>query len=103
MMEISTTGIVGAFAAGSISFLSPCVLPLVPAYVSYIAGQSITHSTTSKTLILRFHAIALSFYFVLGFSTIFVILGASATALGQTLISYRYELNLVRVAIVIRF
>jgi len=103
MMELSATAIVAAFAAGSISFLSPCVLPLVPGYVSYVAGQSIAHSTTSKTSILRFHAIALSFCFVLGFSTIFVILGASATALGQALISYRYELNLVGGAVVIGF
>jgi len=98
-----STGMIAAFAAGGISFLSPCVLPLVPGYVSYVAGQSIAHSTTSKALILRFHAIALSFCFVLGFSTIFVILGASATALGQALISYRYELNLVGGAMVIGF
>ena len=52
---------------------------------------------------MRFHAIALNFCFVLGFSTIFVILGASATALGQALISYRYELNLVGGAMVIGF
>src|SRR6266511_2718311 len=103
MMELSATAIVAAFAAGSISFLSPCVLPLVPGYVSYVAGQSIARSTTSKTPILRFHAIALSLCFVLGFSTIFVILGASATALGQALISYRYELNLVGGAMVIGF
>ena len=102
-MEISTTGIITAFAAGIVSFLSPCVLPLVPGYVSYIAGQSISQSTTSTALIVRFQAIALSACFVLGFSTIFVILGASATALGQALISYRYELNLVGGTIVIGF
>src|SRR5260370_6179121 len=92
-----------AFAEGTISSLSPCVLPLVPGYVSYIAGQSIASRATTKSAMLRFHAVALSLCFVLGFSTIFVILGASATALGQLLISYRYELNFVGGAIVIGF
>ncbi len=91
------------FAAGIISFLSPCVLPLVPGYVSYIAGQSMADSATSRALIVRVQAVALSACFVLGFATIFVILGASATTLGQALISYRYELNLIGGLIVIGF
>ncbi len=91
------------FAAGIISFLSPCVLPLVPGYVSYIAGQSMADSATSRALIVRVQALALSTCFVLGFATIFVILGASATTLGQALISYRYELNLIGGLIVIGF
>ncbi len=91
------------FAAGTISFLSPCVLPLVPAYVSYIAGQSMADSTTSRALIVRAQAVGLSACFVLGFATVFVILGASATTLGQALISYRYELNLIGGVIVIGF
>lgn len=103
MMEISTSAITTAFAAGTISFLSPCVLPLVPAYVSYIAGQSIAHPSTPRALIARLQAIALSACFVLGFTTIFVILGASATALGEALISYKYELNIVGGAIVVGF
>lgn len=102
-MEISTSAIMAAFAAGTISFLSPCVLPLVPAYVSYIAGQSIAHPTASRAMIARLQAIALSASFVLGFTTIFVILGASATALGEALISYKYELNIFGGAIVIGF
>lgn len=89
--------------AGIISFLSPCVLPLVPGYVSYIAGHSIPDSRKSRALIVRVQALALSACFVLGFATIFVILGASATALGQALISYRYELNLIGGVIVIGF
>lgn len=102
-MEISTGAIAAAFAAGTISFLSPCVLPLVPAYVSYIAGQSITHLAAPRAMIARLQAIVLSACFVLGFTTIFVILGASATALGEALISYKYELNIVGGAIVIGF
>src|SRR5258708_18377494 len=102
-MENSMTTTVAVFVAGIISFLSPCVLPLVPGYVSYIAGQSMAASPTSKVLIVRAQAVGLSACFVLGFATIFVILGASATKLGQALISYRYELNLIGGLIVIGF
>ena len=102
-MELSSTGIIAAFAAGIISFLSPCVLPLVPGYVSYIAGQSVAGRVGGGQAVMRMQAVALSFCFVLGFSTIFVLLGASATALGQLLLSYRYELNLVGGVIVISF
>ncbi len=98
---ITTTSAV--FIAGIISFLSPCVLPLVPGYVSYIAGQSMAESTTSWAPIVRAQAVGLSACFVLGFATIFVILGASATTLGQALISYRHELNLIGGVIVIGF
>jgi cytochrome c-type biogenesis protein len=103
MMEISTSAVMAAFAAGAISFLSPCVLPLVPAYVSYVAGQSIAHPGAPRTMIVRLQAIALSACFVLGFTTIFVILGASATALGEALISYKHELGIAGGAIVIGF
>jgi cytochrome c-type biogenesis protein len=103
MIDISQTGVIAAFAAGIVSFLSPCVLPLVPGYVSYVAGQSAGGSATSMTTVLRLQTVGLSLCFVLGFSTIFVILGASATSLGQLLISYRYELNLVGGVIVIGF
>ena len=103
MMETSIASIAAVFAAGTISFLSPCVLPLVPAYVSYIAGQSMADSTASRALIVRVQALGLSACFVLGFATIFIILGASATTLGQSLISYRYELNLIGGVVVIGF
>src|SRR5258707_10882184 len=103
MMGPSIAWMTAVFAAGIVSFLSPCVLPLVPGYVSYIAGQSMVDSATSRALIVRVQALALSTCFVLGFATIFVILGASATKLGQALISYRYELNLIGGLIVIGF
>jgi len=94
-MELSITGMMAAFAAGTISFLSPCVLPLVPGYVSYIAGHSVIERSGGGAAILRIQAVALSLCFILGFSTIFVLLGASATVLGQLLLSYRYELNII--------
>ena len=103
MSEISYTALFAAFAAGTISFLSPCVLPLVPGYVSYIAGQSVLAKPTPNAASLRLQAIGLSFCFILGFTAVFVTLGASATALGQLLLAYRYELNLVGGTIVIGF
>lgn len=99
MVEVSLLGVLAALLAGTISFVSPCVLPLVPGYVSYIAGRTVSGGAARS----RGNAVWLSFCFVLGFSTIFLILGASATALGQALLRWRYELNLVGGAIVIVF
>lgn len=103
MMEMSNISMLTVFAAGIISFLSPCVLPLVPGYVSYVAGRSAVGNRSLSTVGVRLPAIILGLCFVLGFSTVFIVLGASATALGQVLISYRYELNFVGGAIVILF
>jgi cytochrome c-type biogenesis protein len=103
MPEISNVGLLAAFAAGAISFLSPCVLPLVPGYVSYVAGRATADRPAGGTIALRLPAIGLSLCFVLGFTTVFVVLGASATAFGQLLLAYRYELNIVGGAIVILF
>ena len=102
MVEISNIGMLTAFVAGIVSFLSPCVLPLVPGYVSYVAGHSVS-DRDGGTLALRLPALGLSGSFVLGFSTVFVLLGASATVLGQLLLDYRYELNIVGGGIVILF
>jgi cytochrome c-type biogenesis protein len=65
MIDISQTSMIAALAAGIISFLSPCVLPLVPGYVSYFAGQSIAIETAPKSAMARFQAVALSLFFVL--------------------------------------
>ena len=100
MSEISGMALLTSFAAGLISFLSPCVLPLVPGYVSYVAGQSLLEPMAT---IARLRAVGLSAVFVLGFSTVFITLGASATELGQLLAAYRYETNLIGGAIVILF
>lgn len=99
MLELSGIGFIAAFLAGAISFLSPCVLPLVPGYVSYVAGRTAGGIGSGW----RLSAAGLSVCFVLGFTTVFVILGASATALGQTMLSYRYELNLIGGAIIVVF
>src|SRR5438876_5873711 len=86
LMSVSIFALLTSFAAGVVSFLSPCVLPLVPGYISYVAGQSLETRSGNGG---NFAALRLSIFFVLGFSTVFVILGASATALGQLLLSYR--------------
>lgn len=90
-MEVSALGVVTAFAAGTVSFLSPCVLPLVPAYMSYVTGQSLAPAGAAGVASSRANAALLSLCFVLGFSAVFITLGASATALGQVLLQYRYE------------
>ena len=90
----SSLGLATAFGAGLISFLSPCVLPLVPAYVSYVAGQPYYGLEPAPGARGRLGAAFLSAFFVLGFSTVFVALGASATALGAWLLQYRYEANI---------
>jgi len=102
MFDLFGLGVLTAFAAGIISFLSPCVLPLVPGYVSYIAGESLEHRR-HLSVYQRLSAFSLSALFVSGFSAVFLAFGASASALGQLLIKYRYEANLVSGAIVIGF
>lgn len=103
MAEISSIGVLTALGAGVVSFLSPCVLPLVPGYISYVAGHSVSSERPAGALAARLPAVGLSLCFVLGFSTVFIILGASATALGQLLLAYRYELNIVGGVVVIAF
>jgi cytochrome c-type biogenesis protein len=98
---ISNIGLVTAFSAGLISFLSPCVLPLVPGYVSYISGSTLDRRNHAGASHLT--TLLLSTCFVLGFSTVFVALGATATAFSRLLLSYRYEATLVGGAIVIVF
>jgi len=103
VVDLSSLGVLTVFAAGVISFVSPCVLPLVPGYISYIAGRSLEKEAPCESFLDRIPAIGLSSCFILGFSTVFVLLGASATALGRMLLTYRYELNIVGGIIVIAF
>ena len=87
-----------AFGAGLISFLSPCVLPLIPGYVSFISGQSLQELLNSKQI--NFLPLIL---FCLGFSTVFIILGASASLLGQTLLQNSEILRIIAGIIIIIF
>jgi cytochrome c-type biogenesis protein len=101
MAELSLIGFLTAFAAGVVSFLSPCVLPLVPGYVSFVAGSSLEDLRDGAAP--RVQSLMLATTFVLGFTAVFVALGASATALGNLLLSYRYELGVVAGAVVVLF
>ena len=73
-----------AFSAGLLSFLSPCVLPLVPSYIGFITGLGLEDITRARRTTL-IHALL----FVLGFSAIFILLGAGATLIGQLLVNYK--------------
>lgn len=101
MSDAATLGVLTAFTAGMVSFLSPCVLPLVPAYMSYVTGQSLQARREAKSS--RMRAAFLSLSFVLGFAAVFVALGASATAVGRMLLQYRYEAGIVGGALVTLF
>lgn len=79
-MENQSVGLVVAFVAGVLSFLSPCVLPLVPSYVSFITGLSLDELESKRRIALT-HAV----FFIIGFTLIFLALGATATQLGRFL------------------
>ena len=82
-------GVVVAFSAGLFSFLSPCVLPLFPSYLSFITGMSVADLSTDLTAAARRRVLLHAVTFVLGFSVVFVALGASFSAAGQLLFEYR--------------
>ncbi len=94
-IDVSLLGLGTAFAAGVVSFVSPCVLPLVPGYLSYISGQSIEDVLRDDGSASRVGLMGQSLLFVLGFSTVFVALGASASAIGRLLLAWRYEAEIV--------
>ncbi|CZT37759.1 cytochrome c biogenesis CcdA family protein [Rhizobium sp. 9140] len=99
MSAVSNIGLITAFSAGLISFLSPCVLPLVPGYISYVSGNALGRKGDAGAG--RVATLLLSLCFVLGFSTVFVALGATATAFSRLLLFYRYEGTLIGGAIVV--
>src|SRR4051812_46540985 len=96
---------VAAFIAGTVSFLSPCVLPLVPGYVSLISGASIDELQQEQEQRRRLLAGVLlkSLMFILGFSLVFISLGAAATKVGQITRGYHSILSIVAGAIIILF
>ena len=87
-----------AFGAGLISFLSPCVLPLIPGYISYISGQSLQNILNTKKI--NLFPLVL---FCLGFSSVFTILGASASFLGQALLQNSEILRIIAGIVIIIF
>lgn len=94
MSELMNMASVAAFTAGFISFISPCVLPLIPSYVGFITGMSFEDLTNGANRdAVRKATIVNSLLFILGFSLVFVLLGATATAVGRALNRYQ---NIIR-------
>jgi cytochrome c-type biogenesis protein len=98
MEESASLGIVIAFTAGLLSFLSPCVLPLIPSYVTFITGLSLEEVQKTRRL-----ALIHSLLFILGFTLIFLALGATATVLGRALLVHREWISRVGGVLVIIF
>lgn len=98
MTSPDSLGLVVAFSAGLLSFLSPCVLPLVPSYVGFITGMSLDDAASRRRVALV-HALL----FVAGFTLVFILLGASATALGRALKFYQVWIQRAGGALVIVF
>ncbi len=93
-----TVNLAIAFAAGLISFLSPCVLPLIPGYISYISGENLDQLVEKKQKIL-----IKTIIFSLGFSLVFISFGATASFLGSVLINYSDTLRIIAGAIIVIF
>ena len=94
--------IFAALVAGLLSFLSPCVLPLVPPYLVYLAGTSLERLADEESEPrVRWETVGAAALFVAGFSTVFVLLGASASVLGAFVRVYAYELAIAAGVIII--
>ena len=90
--------LVFAFGAGFISFLTPCVLPIIPGYISYITGKNLTEIDQNKKIVLY-----KTILFSLGFSFVFITLGATASAVGNILLFLSNELRIAAGVIIILF
>ncbi len=95
-------GYIGAFLGGVLSFLSPCILPLIPSYVSYITGISFEDMRTGDRALIRKLTLLNSLAFIFGFSTVFVLLGVSSSFVGA-LLGYYYDYIRIGGGIIIIF
>ena len=93
-----SVGVAVAFGAGVLSFLSPCVLPLVPSYVTFITGMTVDEASSTRRI-----AVVHALLFTLGFTLIFLALGASASALGRVLLVGRGWIARVGGVVIILF
>lgn len=89
-----------AFLAGLLSFFSPCILPLIPSYILFLTGITVKEYQIDIAAARRTTLIS-ALFFVLGFSLVFIILGATASAIGQLLMSYRSVIRIVGGVVVI--
>jgi cytochrome c-type biogenesis protein len=102
MHSLPPPSTVGVFFAGLISFLSPCVLPLVPGYVSLISGVGVEELKSPQAQLMR-RVMVNSVAFILGFSVVFITEGLAATALGAALGLYKHRLAMVAGVVIIIF
>ncbi|MBI5096566.1 MAG: sulfite exporter TauE/SafE family protein [Nitrospirae bacterium] len=103
-MESAQLSIFLTFAAGLLSFVSPCVLPLVPSYVTYITGLTFEDITSNKDRArVRFITIVNSLTFIAGFTCIFVLFGASATYIGKLLLTYQEVIKKIGGILIVLF
>jgi len=93
---------IAAFFAGLISFLSPCVLPLVPGYVSLISGAGVEELKSAQGQLMR-RVMVNSIGFILGFSVVFITLGAISTEVGQVAARYKHPLSILAGVVIIIF
>ncbi len=100
---MSQIGYITAFLGGLLSFLSPCVLPLIPSYVSFITGISLEDFKTGDKARIRKLTLINSFAFVLGFSTVFVLLGVSSSYVGKFFALYYDHIRIIGGTIIILF
>ncbi|HBH60329.1 MAG TPA: cytochrome C biogenesis protein [Nitrospiraceae bacterium] len=102
-MIMSQIGYITAFLGGLLSFLSPCVLPLIPSYVSFITGISFDDFKTGDKARIRRLTLINSFAFVVGFSTVFVLLGVSSSYVGRLFAVYYDHIRIIGGIIIIVF
>ena len=99
-IDVSAVGLLTAIVAGAISFVSPCVLPLVPGYLSFVSSGV---DPASRQLGDRIKVVWSALFFIAGFSTVFVLLGLGAQAFGGILLRYNVEANLLGGALLVCF
>jgi len=100
---MSEIGYITAFLGGLLSFLSPCVLPLIPSYVSFITGISLEDFKTGDKTRIRKLTLINSFSFVVGFSTVFILLGVSSSFVGRLFAVYYDHIRIIGGIIIIVF
>jgi cytochrome c-type biogenesis protein len=93
---------IGAFTAGFLTFLSPCILPLIPSFIAYIAGVSYNDLKDAQGDI-RAKTVSHTLLFIVGFSVVFVLMGLTATAIGKALFAYQKYIRIGGGALIILF
>ncbi len=95
MILTQTVSYSAAFLAGLLSFISPCLLPLIPAYFAFISGYSIEELTENPEAAVRGRILAATISFVMGFSVVFILMGASASYIGSMVAQYKDIIRII--------